>query len=235
MPEHQYRINKRILFVEDEPKVASFVQLGLEENGISCDIAVDGLMGKRMFDSSVYDLLILDINLPYKNGIELCKEIRSYNQKIPVIMLTALGTTEDKLLGFDSGSDDYLVKPFEFRELLARIRSLLKRTSIAETGGNLLTYSDLQVNLNTYEVMRSKRKIDLTQKEFALLVYLLRNKEKVVSRLEIAENVWDINFDTGTNIIDVYVNFLRKKIDRDFPQKLIHTQTGVGYILKEDK
>lgn len=235
MQEQPYRVNKKILLVEDEPKVASFVKVGLEENGISCDIAADGLMGKRMFDASAYDLLILDINLPYKNGIELCREIRSYNQKIPVIMLTALGTTEDKLQGFDSGSDDYLVKPFEFRELLARIRSLLKRISIAETGGNLLSFSDLRVNLNTYEVTRCGREIDLTQKEFALLVYLLKNKEKVVSRREIAENVWDINFDTGTNIIDVYVNFLRKKIDRDFPRKLIHTQTGVGYILKEDK
>ncbi|MGE5447675.1 MAG: response regulator transcription factor [Bacteroidales bacterium] len=235
MLENQYQMSKRILFVEDEPKVASFVKSGLEENGLSCDIARDGLMGKRMFDASPYDLLILDINLPYKNGIELCKEIRTYNQDIPVIMLTALGTTEDKLSGFDSGSDDYLVKPFEFRELLARIRSLLKRTAIAQTGGNLLTLMDLEVNLNTYEVTRSGRKIELTQKEFALLVYLLRNKEKVVSRMEIAEKVWDINFDTGTNIIDVYVNYLRKKIDSDFPHKLIHTQTGEGYIIKEEK
>lgn len=235
MLENRYQMSKRILFVEDEPKVASFVKSGLEENGLSCDIARDGLMGKRMFDASAYDLLILDINLPYKNGIELCKEIRTYNQEIPIIMLTALGTTEDKLSGFDSGSDDYLVKPFEFRELLARIRSLLKRTAIAQSGGNLLTLMDLEVNLNTYEVTRGGRKIELTQKEFALLVYLLRNKEKVVSRMEIAEKVWDINFDTGTNIIDVYVNFLRKKIDRDFTHKLIHTQTGVGYIIKEEK
>lgn len=221
-----------ILVVEDEPKVASFVKHGLEENGFSCEIADDGLKGKRMFDAGDYDLIILDINLPYKNGFELCKEIRSSNQKIPVIMLTALGTTEDKLSGFDSGTDDYLVKPFEFRELLARIRSLLKRISIAETGGNLLTVLDLEVNLNTYEVIRSGKKIDLTQKEFALLVYLLQNKGRVVSRIDIAEKVWDINFDTGTNIIDVYVNFLRKKIDKDFSQKLIHTQTGIGYILK---
>jgi DNA-binding response OmpR family regulator len=226
------QLNTKILVVEDEPKVASFVKRGLEENGFSCEIAFDGLMGKRMFDAGDYDLLILDINLPYKNGFELCKDIRSSNQKIPVIMLTALGTTEDKLSGFDSGTDDYLVKPFEFRELLARIRSLLKRISIAETGGNLLTALDLEVNLNTYEVTRSGKKIDLTQKEFALLVYLLQNKGRVVSRIDIAEKVWDINFDTGTNIIDVYVNFLRKKIDKDFSQKLIHTQTGVGYILK---
>jgi len=226
-------LNFSILIVEDEPKVASFVQSGLEENGFTCKIALDGLMGKRMFEAGDFDLLILDINLPYLNGIELCNKIRSINQKIPVIMLTALGTTEDKLSGFDSGADDYLVKPFEFRELLARIRSLLKRISIAETGGNLLEFNDLKVNLNTYEVSRGERKIELTQKEFALLVYLLRNKGRVVTRLEIAENVWDINFDTGTNIIDVYVNFLRKKIDKDFTQKLIHTQIGVGYILKE--
>jgi two-component system copper resistance phosphate regulon response regulator CusR len=227
--------NIRILVVEDEPKVASFVKRGLEENGFTCEIAYDGLMGKRMFDAGDYDLLILDINLPYKNGIALCKEIRSSDQKIPVIMLTALGTTEDKLSGFDSGADDYLVKPFEFRELLARIRSLLKRISVAETGENILKLLDLEVNLNNYEVTRGGRKIDLTQKEFALLVYLLRNKGKVVSRMDIAENVWDINFDTGTNVIDVYVNFLRKKMDKDFSQKLIHTQTGVGYILKVGK
>lgn len=222
----------RILVVEDEPKVASFVKRGLEENGFACDIAFDGLMGKRMFDAGDYDLLILDINIPYKNGIELCKEIRMSNEIIPVIMLTALGTTEDKLLGFDSGADDYLVKPFEFRELLARIRSLLKRITIAEAGENRLVFLDLEVNLNTYEVKRGGKQIDLTQKEFALLVYLLQNKGRVLSRLDIAENVWGINFDTGTNIIDVYVNFLRKKIDKDFSQKLIHTQTGVGYILK---
>ena len=224
--------NSKILVVEDEPKVASFVKRGLEENGFFCEIALDGLMGKRMFDAGDFDLVILDINLPYKNGFELCKEIRSINQKIPVIMLTALGTTEDKLSGFDSGTDDYLVKPFEFRELLARIRSLLKRISIAETGGNILTFLDLEVNLNTFEVTRSEQKIDLTQKEFALLVYLLQNKGRVLSRMDIAENVWGIHFDTGTNIIDVYVNFLRKKIDKDFDKKLIHTQTGVGYILK---
>ena len=227
------QLNAKILVIEDEPKVASFVRRGLEENEFSCEIASDGLMGKRMFDSEDYDLIILDLNLPYKNGIELCKEIRNNDQKIPILMLTALGTTEDKLSGFDSGADDYLVKPFEFRELLARIRALLKRTLIAETGGNILTLLDLSVNLNTYEVTRSGKKIDLTQKEFALLVYLLRNKGKVVSRMDIAENVWDINFDTGTNIIDVYVNFLRKKMDKDFSQKLIHTQTGVGYILKD--
>ena len=148
------QLNARILVVEDEPKVASFLKRGLDENGYACQIAYDGLMGRKMFDAGKYDLIILDINLPYKNGIELCKEIRHNNQKIPVIMLTALGTTEDKLIGFDSGADDYILKPFEFRELLARIRSLLKRISIAETGEDILSFLDLIVNLNTYEVTR---------------------------------------------------------------------------------
>lgn len=229
MMNHQ---NPKILIVEDEPKVASFVKNGLEEYGFFCEIATNGLSGERIFFAGNFDLVILDINIPYINGIELCREIRIRNQNIPILMLTALGTTEDKLSGFDSGADDYLVKPFEFRELLARIRSLLKRSSVAENGGNILTFLDLEVDLNTYEVTRNGEKIDLTQKEFTLLVFFLRNKGKVLSRMDIAENVWGINFDTGTNIIDVYVNFLRKKIDKDFSPKLIHTHTGVGYILK---
>ncbi|PKP50122.1 MAG: DNA-binding response regulator [Bacteroidetes bacterium HGW-Bacteroidetes-1] len=222
----------RILVVEDEPKVASFIKLGLEENGFTVNVAFDGAIGKKMFEAGEFDLVLLDINLPYKNGIELCKEIRSVNQKIPVMMLTALGTTEDKITGFDIGADDYLVKPFEFRELLARIRSLIKRSTVVETGGNMLKFLDLEMNLNTYEVSRSGKLIELTQKEFALLEYLLRNRGKVLTRVDIAEKVWDITFDTGTNVIDVYVNFLRKKIDKDFPQKLIHTKAGIGYVLK---
>jgi len=224
----------KILIIEDEPKVASFIQRGLEENGFECKIAADGLQGKRMFGTEVFSLIVLDLNLPYLSGIELCKGIRKINQKIPIIMLTALGTTEDKIIGFDSGADDYLVKPFEFRELLARIRSLLKRISIVDQEENPLTILDLKVDLNTFEVFRGGSKISLTQKEFTLLVYLLQNKGRVVTRTEIAQHVWDINFDTGTNIIDVYVNFLRKKIDKDFEHKLIHTQTGFGYILKEE-
>jgi DNA-binding response OmpR family regulator len=227
--------NIKILVVEDEPKVASFIKMGLEENGFEVEIAFDGSVGKRMFNVGVYDIVLLDVNLPLKNGIELCKEIRQKNTRIPILMLTALGTTEDKLLGFDSGADDYLIKPFEFRELLARIKSLLKRVSNTETGSNLLTFLNLEMNLDTYEVKRDGISIEMTQKEFSLLEYLLRNKGRVLSRLDIAEKVWDINFDTGTNVIDVYVNFLRKKIDKDFSPKLIHTQTGIGYILKEGK
>lgn len=224
----------KILIIEDEPKVAAFIKRGLEENEFDCVNAFDGLMGKQLFETGKFSLIILDLNLPHLNGIELCRVIRKIDPEIPIIMLTALDTTEDKLRGFDSGADDYLVKPFEFRELLARIRALLKRVSATKSEGNLLLFHDLLVNLDTYEVFRGHRKINLTRKEFALLTYLLRNAGKVVSRSDIAENVWDINFDTGTNIIDVYVNFLRKKIDKDFPKKLIHTQTGFGYILKEE-
>lgn len=227
--------NVKVLVVEDEPKVASFIKRGLEENGFITEIAYDGFVALKMFEAREYEVIILDINLPYKNGIELCRDIRNINGSIPILMLTALGTTEDKITGLDSGADDYLVKPFEFRELLARIRSLLRRSSSPSTGSNVLKFLDLEMNLDTYEVSRSGKKIDLTQKEFALLEYLLRNKGRVLSRIDIAEKIWDITFDTGTNVIDVYVNFLRKKIDKDFSPKLIHTQTGIGYILKEGK
>ncbi|MCB9251591.1 MAG: response regulator transcription factor [Flavobacteriales bacterium] len=222
----------KILIVEDEPKVATFIKRGLDESGFECEVAYDGLMGRKLFNNQAFDLVILDINLPHVNGLELCNEFRLMNADLPIIMLTALGTTEDKLSGFDSGADDYLVKPFEFRELLARIRSLLKRSSNNTGGNNILSFQDLSMNLDTYEVSRSGQKIELTQKEFALLEYFIRNKGRVLSRVDIAEKVWDITFDTGTNVIDVYVNFLRKKIDKDFEQKLIHTQTGVGYVLK---
>lgn len=223
----------RILLVEDEPKVASFIKRGMEENAFTLEIAYDGFVGFNMFRAQEFDAIILDINLPYKNGIELCKEIRTLNSKIPILMLTALGTTEDKIVGLDSGADDYLVKPFEFRELLARMRSLLRRATSSVEGGNILKFLDLEMNLDTYEVIRAGKKIVLTQKEFALLEYMLRNKGRVLSRVDIAAKIWDITFDTGTNVIDVYVNFLRKKIDKDFTPKLIHTQTGVGYVLKE--
>lgn len=224
-----------ILIVEDEPKVASFIKRGLEESGYIAEVAFDGAIGSKLAEVRTYDLIILDVNLPHKNGIELCKEIRQKNQKVPILMLTALGTTEDKLVGFEAGADDYLVKPFEFRELLARVRSLLKRNREAETNQRKLVFMDLEMNLDTYEVIRGGKKIEMTQKEFALLEYLLKNKNRVLTRVDIAEKVWGISFDTGTNVIDVYVNFLRKKIDKDFSPKFIHTQTGIGYILKAGK
>ncbi len=226
---------QKILIVEDEPKVAGFIKRGLEEQSYEAEVAYDGQIGKKKAFANDYDLIILDINIPLLNGYELCKTIRTKNTRVPVLMLTAMGTTDDKLSGFDSGADDYLVKPFEFRELLARVKVLLKRTKGTEMSSNVLKVADLEMNLESKTVKRAEKKIDLTAKEFALLEYFIMNKGKVVSRAEIAEKIWEINFDTGTNIIDVYVNFLRKKMDRDFFPKLIHTQVGMGYILKEEE
>jgi DNA-binding response OmpR family regulator len=223
-----------ILLVEDEQKIANTLKKGLTENGYQVDIAFDGLIGERLFLANQYDLIILDINLPGINGYELCRIIRNKNQQVPVIMLTALSTMNDKLEGFDAGSDDYLIKPFEFKELLVRIRALLKRTQHQQLPtGNILRINDLEMNLDTKEVKRNNHVISLTAKEFQLLEYMMRNKNRVVSRADIAVNVWDIDFDTKTNVIDVYVNYLRNKIDKQFPDKLIHTQIGMGYVLKE--
>lgn len=224
---------EKILIVEDEPKVAGFIKRGLDEQLFETEVAYDGMIGKKKAVSNNYDLIILDINLPLLNGFELCREIRAVNTKIPVLMLTAMGTTDDKITGFESGADDYLVKPFEFRELLARIKVLLKRARGTSLSGNIMKVADLEMNLDSKVVKRAGKKIDLTAKEFLLLEYLIRNKGRVLSRIDIAEKIWEITFDTGTNIIDVYVNFLRKKIDKDFSPKLIHTQIGMGYILKE--
>ena len=223
----------RILLVEDERKIADSLKKGLSENQYEVEVAYDGLAGKQLFNSQQFDLAILDINLPGMNGYELCKEIRSRNQQIPVMMLTALNAIDDKIEGFDAGADDYVIKPFDFKELLVRIRALLKRLRQAAPLVNVLKVSDLVMNLDSKEVTRDGKIISLTAKEFQLLEYLIKNKNRVVSRADIALNVWDIDFDTKTNVIDVYVTFLRKKLDRDFPHKLIHTQVGMGYILKE--
>ncbi|MFN4123521.1 MAG: response regulator [Flavobacteriales bacterium] len=223
-----------ILLVEDEPKVSSFIKQGLEENKYDVDIAYDGQMGLQLAKRNSYDLMIFDVIIPYMNGMELCKEVRNQNASTPILMLTALGTTDDKVSGFDAGADDYLVKPFEFKELLARIKALTKRSSgILETS-NTIKVADLELNLDRKNAKRGDKIIDLTAKEYALLEYFMRNKGKVLSRAQIAEKVWDVHFDTGTNVVDVYVNFLRKKVDKDFEPKLIHTQIGMGYILKED-
>ena len=225
---------RKILLVEDEAKIANTLKKGLAENGYWADIAFDGLIGKRLFFANDYDLVILDINLPGLNGYEFCRIIREHNQHVPVIMLTAMNTTDDKVEGFDSGTDDYLIKPFEFKELLVRIRALLKRTTNQQLPtGNILKVGDLEMNLDSKEVKRDNRKISLTAKEFQLLEYLMRNRNRVVSRADIAVSVWDIDFDTKTNVIDVYVNYLRNKVDKQFSIKLIHTQVGMGYILKE--
>lgn len=225
---------QKILIVEDERKVANFIRQGLEEEGYEVEMAFDGEEGRRMVTSPDYDLAIIDINLPLLNGYEVCRELRRVNVQLPVLMLTALGSTDDKVKGFEHGADDYLVKPFEFRELLARVKALLKRSKVAEQQPEVLTLADLELDLDRKVAKRGGRTIELTAKEFALLEYLLRNKGRVVSRADIAEKIWEITFDTGTNVIDVYINFLRKKIDKDFSPKLIHTQIGMGYIIKEE-
>jgi DNA-binding response OmpR family regulator len=224
----------RILLVEDEAKIANTLQKGLTEAGYTAEVAYDGIIAKKIFLSKPFQLVILDINLPGINGYGLCRQIRDYNQQIPVIMLTALNATDDKLEGFDAGADDYVVKPFEFKELLARIRTLLKRSSYTgQPAGNILRIADLEMNLASKEVKRSGTVIPLTAKEFQLLEYFMRNRNRVLSRADIAEQVWEIDFDTQTNVIDVYVNYLRNKIDKNFETRLIHTQIGMGYILKD--
>ena len=222
-----------ILLVEDEKKIADILRKGLTEHQYHVDVAYDGLVGQKVFDAHEFHLVILDLNLPGLNGYELCKHIRNRNEKIPVIMLTALSTTDDKIQGFEAGADDYIIKPFDFKELLVRIKALLKRIYQQVASGNILKVGDVTMNMESKEVTRAGKPISLTAKEFQLLEYLVRNKNRVVSRADIALRVWDIDFDTKTNVIDDYVNFLRKKIDRDFEPKLIHTQVGMGYILKE--
>ncbi|MDN3656683.1 response regulator transcription factor [Ferruginibacter paludis] len=224
----------KILLVEDEKKIADTLSKGLRELNYHVATAYDGKIGLRLFDAGNFNLVITDINLPGINGYDLCKIIRSRNQHVPVIMLTALGATNDKIEGFDAGADDYLVKPFEFKELLARIRALLKRTMNQQLPtGNILRVAGLELNVDSMEVTRDGKAITLTAKEFQLLEYFMRNRNRVVTRADIAERVWDLDFDTKTNVIDVYVNFLRKKIDREFEQKLIQTQVGTGYIMKD--
>jgi DNA-binding response OmpR family regulator len=231
----------RILVIEDEERVALPIKKGLEELGFSITVAADGSLGKRLALSEAFDLIITDILLPQVSGIELCRSIREALPDLPIIMLTALGTTDDKVEGFDAGANDYLVKPFDFRELYVRIRELLKRVNGGGMDGgstreevrkSILTAGDLQMNLQTRIVRRGDKEVNLTRKEFRLLEYMMNNPGRVLSRAEIAEHVWETAFDTGTNFIDVYINYLRKKIDRDHTTKLIHTRSGIGFIFK---
>lgn len=220
--------------VEDEVRIADILRVGLTENGYEVDVAYDGKLGYKLFQAKLFDLIVLDVNLPVYSGYELCKLIRSANTDIPVVMLTALSGLEDKIEGYDAGADDYIIKPFEFRELLMKIRVLLRRSGDTRIPvGSFLKAGDLQMNLETKEVSREGTPINLTAKEFQLLEYLLRNKNRVVSRADIAINVWDIDFDTNTNIIDVYINYVRTKVDKPFEKKLIQTQVGMGYVLKD--
>ncbi len=226
----------KILIIEDDSRLASLLLRALHENGYEADVAYDGIVGQKLAMFNEYKLVIIDIILPKKDGLEVCKEIRRQKSSLPIIMLTALGTTDDKVEGFDAGADDYLVKPFEMRELLARVKVLLNRYSnLSPNTVSTLKYSDLELNLNTKMVVRNNQTIHLTPKEFKLLEFMMRNSERVLSRAEIAEKVWETHFDTGTNFIDVYINYLRKKIDKSFDSKLIHTKSGMGFILRYDE
>ncbi len=226
----------KILLVEDEYKIAESIKKGLVEDGYEVHIAYDGLEAKMIFQKEDFDLAVVDLNLPRLDGLSLCKLIRKTDEELPILILTAMGTMDQKLEGFEAGADDYLVKPFEFRELLARIKALLKRRGPAEEEREqVLSFAGLQLNLQTKTLTRDGIRISLTAKEYQLFEYLMRNKNIVLSRSDIAKNVWGIDFDTQTNMIDVYVNFLRRKIDKGFPTRLLHTQIGMGYILKEQE
>ncbi|SHK27585.1 response regulator transcription factor [Hymenobacter psychrotolerans] len=223
----------KILLVEDEPKLASFVKKGFEHEGYELTIGYDGRMGDSLFQQQPYDLVILDVNLPYLNGFELCRRIRETDRQVPILLLTALDSLDDKVTGFEAGADDYLAKPFAFKELLLRARALTKRASANEPNRQVLRMADLELNLDSKIVTRNGQRIDLTTREYALLEHLLLNRGKIVSRVDIAERVWELDFDTSTNVIDVYVSYLRKKLDRDFSPKLIHTVVGMGYVMRE--
>jgi len=223
----------RILIVEDEPKVASFIKNGLGDNLYESDIAYDSVSAEKLFRQYKYDLIILDLIIPGTGGLELCKKLKSQRPNIPVLMLTALGTTEDKIEGFDAGANDYLVKPFEFRELIARVKVLLRTYDKTYESGSKLIAGDLELDLDRKTVKRGNLLIGLTSKEFSLLEYFMRNPGRVLTRNEIAEKVWDVNYDFSTNVVDVYVNFLRKKIDKGFDKKYIRTRVGFGYVFED--
>ncbi len=224
----------KILVVEDELKTLQAIQQGLVEHFYEVDIAYDGLIAKQLALRNSYNCIITDIIMPGLNGWMLVQELRKHGIQTPILMLSALGESEDKITGFDAGADQYLVKPFQFAELLARVRALTKRGTETLITNDILKFADLEVNLDTKRISRAGQDIELTALEFRLLEYFLRNQGRVLSKNQIAENVWDVNFDKGTNYIEVYINYLRKKIDKNFDKKLIHTVFGMGYVLKEE-
>lgn len=229
----------RILLIEDEPAVVSVISRGLTESGYEVSVAPDGLLGLDMALNNDFGMIIMDVMLPGKNGIEVCRQLRAEEIAVPILMLTALGTTENVVVGLDSGADDYLTKPFKFQELEARIRSLMRRQAPAYNGNTALPaipalrLAGLELNTDTKQATRNSRMIMLTATEYRLLEYLLRNPRKVLSRVEILEHVWGIDFNMNTKVVDVYVNYLRKKINKNHEPELIHTVIGHGYMLKE--
>ena len=226
----------KVLLVEDEPLVSTFIKQGLEEQEFEVDVAFDGHLGQRMALSREYDVILLDIVIPGINGFDLCRLIKKEKPSQAVLMLTTLGTTADKVAGFDSGADDYLQKPFEFAELTARLRALARRASVGQTNyGTTFRVEDLKLDLERKIARRGDKMIKLSAKEFVLLEYFMKNPGRVISRAELADKVWKINFETGTNVVEVYINMLRNKIDKDFEPKLLHTRIGLGYVLMRDE
>ncbi len=225
----------KVLLIEDEQSVSSFIKKGLEEQGHLVTQAFDGTIGLKLASQEDFDVIILDVVIPGMNGIEVCDQLKNnLGVNTPILMLTALGTTDDIVTGLEIGADDYLTKPFKFKELLARLNALTRRTAIRNGDGKqILRVKDLVMNLDTKEVHRDNKEIRLTAREFKLLEYLLKNKNRVVSRTDILENVWEVDFDLGTNVIDVYMNYLRKKIEHGFSSKIIKTVIGMGYIIKD--
>jgi two-component system copper resistance phosphate regulon response regulator CusR len=223
----------KILLVEDEPKMVRSLKKGLEEHLIQVDAAGDGASGSLLAENNEYAVIISDVMMPEMNGLEMLRKLRESGNQTPVLLLTALDQTDEKVTGFEAGADDYLTKPFEFRELLVRIRALARRPAQYHSTLPILRFADLEMNLEKKELLRGGQRILLTPREFALMEYLLRNPERVISKAEISERVWNLSFDTGTNFVEVYFNFLRKKVDRGFSQKLIHTQPRIGYVLRE--
>ncbi|WP_210465184.1 MULTISPECIES: response regulator transcription factor [Rufibacter] len=222
----------KVLVIEDEPNVAAFIKRGLQEQTFEVEVAYDGLTGKRLALQNEYQVIVLDIIMPHLSGLDLCRQLRQEQIKTPLLLLTALGATDDIVDGLEAGADDYLTKPFKFKELVARVRALARRADTS-VSSNLLQAGDLQLNLDTKEVTREGKLINLTAREFALLEYFMKRQGKVLSRVDLLENVWDLNFDLGSNVVDVYVNYLRNKIDKEFSTKMIHTVVGMGYILKK--
>jgi DNA-binding response OmpR family regulator len=224
----------KILLIEDEPKLVSIIQRDLTAEGHELSVALDGTTGLEMATKMDFQLIILDIMLPGINGIEICRRLRQANQQAAILMLTALGTTENIVVGLDSGADDYMVKPFSLAELNARIRTLARRNTALTQPSNMIQVADLIINTDEKSVKRGNKTIELTATEYRLLEFLVRNKNHMLSRIEILEHVWNIDFNMGTNVVDVYINYLRKKVDKDFEPKLIHTVIGMGYIFKNN-
>lgn len=228
-------MSMKVLLIEDEQQLTSFIKQGLEELSFEVDVAYDGNIGERLALSRTYDVIILDIVIPGINGFELCKILKKERPAIPILMLTTLGTTADKLAGFDSGTDDYMLKPFEFKELVARLKALARRQPVGSLSvGITLQFADLKLDISKKIVYRNNKPIKLSAKEFNLLEFFMRNPERVFSRSELAARIWDLKFETGTNVVEVYINMLRNKIDRDFEPKLLQTRKGLGYVLTKE-